>query len=650
MSALALPAMGLATRAAQGLPALFPDLARRSPSAEVSLLESTGYAVPGKGAARYISDALCDAALLAGHPRFVFQTENGRIFRLLPQAGAFAVEQGGAAGDGAVNDQPAIQAAIDYAHAVGASEVRFEAHLYRLHCTPRISPAEDKRAEDGHPLVVRASIALRGCAAQRTVFDFRALDGGDPESDYQLVATSGSDPTLAVWRGGGLLLQGDVSDPGAGNRSIGRLELDRLVLKGNRQHTGAYEWPADAQTGDGWDITDKALWLQDCFAGEIICRDTDMTGWKGEIFFTAGEADAVERIELKRCRFATSNGSALNPGVDAEILAVDSSFGDCFQAQEDVAKNRAIYRNCTWHDCDAMGLGSGSANGVYYAQAYPTRDETLAPPLTLLENCEFRDIRSLRFASWVRGSIRTIDCGISLNGGEALALRDTDLTIESWLDRKTGIHALEFYGVDSLTEPVPGAPAGIYKLPPSNVRIRIAHHRTRYAQEQGHQWLGCFWTGYIDRSCELHVAGANAGGGVPHGGATPVSMPRVTYAASEPTSNFWPRGWYKLPQVSGPGELLPCAPLMTVEMTSGILADMTLARTPLGGADHGYVDGQRIRFVKDGATGAIRFVKGASNSFGVRETRVLDNAYDWIEFSYNRDWQRWEEEAFFSDA
>ena len=650
MSALTFPAMGLANRVAQALPTLFSALSDRTPPPEIVRIETTGHSLCGKGAGSYISDDLCDAALLAAHPRFVVRTGNGRIFRLLPDRASLSVEQGGAAGDGTTNDQPVIQAAIDYAHAIGASEVRFEAESYRIDCPPRLSPAEATRAEDGHPLVVRRSIALRGLAAARTTLDFRALDGAAPEIDYQLVATSGANPTLAVWRGGGLYLQGDVPNPGAGNRSIGRLELDRLILKGNRQHTGAYEWPADAQTGDGWDITDKALWVQDCFVGEIICRDTDMVGWKGEIFFTAGEADAVERIELHNCRFATSNGSALNPGVDAEILAVDCSFGDCFQAQEDVAKTRAIYRNCTWHDCDAMGLGSGSTNGVLYAQAYPTRDESAAPPMTLLENCEFRDIRSLRFASWVRGSICTVDCSISLNGGDALALRDTDLAIESWLDRKTGIHALEFYGVDSLTEPMPGAPVGIYKQPPSNVRIRIAHRRTRYAQEQGNQWLGCFWTGYLDRSCELHVSGATAGGGVPNGGAAPLSMPRVTYAAAEPTSNYWPRGWYKLPQITGSGEIVPCAPRMTVQMASGIIADMTLARTPLGGADHGYVDGQRIRLVKEDATGSIRFTKGASNSFGVRETRVLDNAYDWIEFSYNRDWQRWEEEAFFSDA
>ena len=650
MSALALPALGLARRASEALPALFTNLPHRSPAADIVQLESTGHSANGKGAARYIADALCDEVLLAAHPRFVFRCANGRIFRLLPDSGSLSVEQGGAVGDGQADDQPAIQAAIDYAHAVGAAELRFEAATYRLHCPVRTSPAEDKRAEDGHPLVVRQSLTLRGCAAVRTVLDFRALNGGDPEAEVQRVPTSASDPSPAVWRGGGLYLQGDPTDPGPGNRTIARLELNRLIFNGNRQRTGAYEWPADPATGDGWDITDKALWLQDCFVGEIVCRDVDMVGWKGEILFTAGEAAALERLELQRCKLATSNGSALNPGVDVEILAVDCSFGDCFQAQEDVAKTRAIYRNCTWHDCDAMGLGSGSCDGVYYAQAWPTRDISQAPPLTLLDNCEFRDIRFLRFASWVRGSIRTVDCTLYLNGNEALALRDTDLTVEAWLDRRTGIRALEFYGVDTLTEPVPNAPDGIYKLPPSQVRLRVSHRRTRHAAERGHQWLGSLWSGYIEPTCELHFAGEAMGGGNANGGATPVSMPRVTQTAFQPTTSYWARGWYLLPPITGAGEIVPTAPFMSVGVASEIVADMVLARTPLGGPDYGYADGQRIRLVKHGAAGSIRFVKGASNSFGVNATRELTEPYDWIEFGYNREWQRWEEEAFFSGA
>ena len=650
MSALALPALGLASRAAQALPALFADLAQRSPPPDVHRLESTGHAEPGKGAASYISDALCDDALLLAHPRFVFRTANARIFRLLPTANSLSAEQGGASGNGLVNDQPAIQAAIDYAHAAGARTLRFENERYRVDCPLRTSPALNKRAEDGHPLVIRRSLTLEGCAPGRTVFDFRGIDGEDPESDWQLVPSSASNAALAVWRGGGIYLQGDAGDPGKGRRRIARLEIARIVLRGNRRNTGAWTYPADPVSGDGWDVTDRGVWVQDCYVGEIRMRDCDITGFKGELFYLAGTAPAVEKVVLEKCRFATSNGSAFNPSVDCEILASDCSFGDCFQAQEDIVKTRAVYRNCTWHDCDHMGLGSGPANGVYYALPYPTRDPGAPPPVTLLDNCEFRAIRSLRFQSWVRGRIRTIDTTVSLNGEDALALRDTDLEIEAWLDRANGIHALALVGTSSLTQPVPGAPPGIYKLPPANIRLHLSHHRTEQARANGHEWLGSYWTGYLHRSCQLHVEGDCAGNRLPNGGTDPLSMPLVTYERGRYTSRSWARGWFKLPAIAAAGEITPCAPYMTVQMANDSVADMTLRRTPTGGADYGYSDGQRIRIVKHDATGSIRFVKGASSAFAVRETRVLDHAYDWIAFSYNRDWQRWEEEGFFSDA
>lgn len=649
MNVLALPALGLANRAIQALPASFADLALRHPPTEIVRLDSTGHTAPGKGAARYVADDLCDSALLAAHPRFVFATANGRIFRLMPEAGSLEVEQGGAAGDGVTNDQPAIQAAIDYAEAIGASELRFESERYRIDCPARISPWLDTRAEDGHPIVIRHSLALRGCAATRSVFDFRALDGADPETNWQLVPTSSTNPALSVWRGGGIFLQGETSNPAPAGRRLACVRLDRLALLGNRARTGAYAFPADPLTGDGWDETDKALWAQDCYLGEIIVRDTDMIGWKGEIFYLAGATDSVERVELQRCRFAKSNGSAFNPGVDAEILAVDCSFGDCFQAQEDTGKNRAIYRNCTWHDCDHTGLGSGPCDDIRYNIAYPTRDNAAPPPLTLLENCEFRNIRSVLIASWVRGSIRTVDATVVLDGTATMALRDVSLKIDAQIDRMPTNHALCLYGIANLEEPVPGAPIGIFRQPPTNVHIELTHSRSQLARESGREWLGCTWNGYIDHSCSLNVAGEFQSGRVPNGGDNPISMPLVAFAGRA-SSAHWAHGWHLHPALSADSEIKPSAPLMAIHLQEGIIADVSLARLPAGGAQFGFGDGQIIRLAKEGATGTIRFAKGASSGFAVRETRVLSNPYDWIEFTYNREWQRWEESGFFSDA
>lgn len=651
MTGLALPALGLAQQAIQAMPALFADLHGRVIPPACQRIESIGHARAGCGAASYVCDALSTPALAAEHPRFAFRDAGGRIFRLLPEGGSVAVEQGGAAGDGETDDQGAVQAAIDYAEAIGASEVRFGSPAYRIDCPARASPADRTHAADGHPLVVRRSLILRGSSAVPTVLDFRAPGGADPETNWQTVpATASPGASQAVWRGGGLFVLGELADPGAAPRRIARLELHRLILQGNRRHTGRYAFPADPATGDGWDITDKALWLQDCYAGTIVCRDVAMIGWKGEIFYLAGAANAVEEVRLDRCRFETGNASAFNPSVDARIVARDCRFGDCFQAQEDVAKTAAHYRDCTWFDCDHMGLGSGPCDGVLHNSQYPTRDPLRPVPQTLLDGCEFSNIRSLAFASWVRGSIRTIDTTVTLDGKNAMALRDTDLAVEAWLDRKAGIHALALVGPDSLTDPVPGAPEGTFRLPPTQVRVRIAHHRTALAEEAGREWLGCYWTGYIARTCSIAVSGNVAGGRLPNGGVAPLSMPRVTYSDGEATSQSWPRGWFRLPTIGASGEIAPAAPLMTIEAAGEIAADLTLARTPAGGAAFGYADGQRIRFVKQGGNGTLRFVKGAADGTAVIATRVLASSYDWIEFTYNRDWQRWEERGFFTGA
>ena len=40
----------------------------------------------------------------------------------------------------------------------------------------------------------------------------------------------------------------------------------------------------------------------------------------------------------------------------------------------------------------------------------------------------------------------------------------------------------------------------------------------------------------------------------------------------------------------------------------------------------------------------------STDGTAVIATRVLASSYDWIEFTYNRDWQRWEERGFFTGA
>lgn len=646
MSALGLAALGMASRTAQLQPALYAELANRSPAADVLTLESGGYGEAGKGAARYVADALASAALAAAHPRFAFRTANDRYFRLMPDAGAFSVEQGGATGNGVADDRDAIQDAIDYAEAIATRELRFEGAHYRIHCPLRSSPAEDMRAEDGRPLIVRSSLTMRGCAAARTVLDFRAHGGADPDDSWQVVATSASDPSPAVWRGGGLYLQGDATRPDPAVRKIARLELDRLVFQGNRSRTAETAYPANVSTGDGWDVTDRAFWLQDIYVGEVVVSDTDFIGWRGELFYAVGDDDAIERIAMTRCRLLTGNGNAFNLGCDPVVWAEDCEFGDCKIAQEDTGKREGHFRNCLWRDCEFVWIGGGSTNGRFYTYKYPTRDNLAPVPATQFDNCRFEDCGIVWVNSWVSGRIRTVDTVVALGSYHGFALRDVDLEIDAWLDRANGIHALALYGPDTLTQPVEDAPAGVWQLPPRGIRLKVRHFRSALAQQNAREWLGVLWTGYIDRSCRIEVDGEAGNGRSPNGLADPLSFPFVNFGGGNASTAWTAHGYYEVPALSASGPLSPAGPMMAVQVAGENAVAVTLPGVPRGGADYGYADGQTLRIVKQYDAGSITFAKGAAVSMAMVATRVLDKAFDWIELRYNRTLTRWEETGF----
>lgn len=99
---------------------LASTLAWAAVAADVTRVDTIGYAAAGKGAGTYISDTLADAALKAAHPRFCFGPAlGGQYFRLIPEGEKVTFDQGGAVGDGATDDGPAAYAAVKYAEAFG---------------------------------------------------------------------------------------------------------------------------------------------------------------------------------------------------------------------------------------------------------------------------------------------------------------------------------------------------------------------------------------------------------------------------------------------------------------------------------------------------------------------------------------------------
>lgn len=638
-------ARGLARNAQAANPVLFSQLATRHIPANIERIETSGYLEVGRGASTYISDALCDAELLTAHPNFTIKTANNRIFRLLPLNGYILVEQGGATGQSGVNDQPAIQAAIDYAEAVGAAEVHFGQSFYELWCPERISPYKNIHATDGHPIIIRKTLILRGTAAQRSTLDFKGLGGVDPETSWQNIPFDTNNPSDAVWRGGAVFVLGDTG-PAPAELNIEQVELHRLIFTGNRLHTGDHQWPADPIDGDGWDGSDKGFWVQDTHIGDIVMMDTDFIGWKGELLYLVG-ADP-RSLTMERVKLLTTNGTAFNPGVNVPLTVSNCEFGDAFQAQEDTGKRSARYINCLWRDCDRMNIGSGPTDGVLYHYLYPTRDLTTQPPITQLDACEFRNIGQLRIGNWVRGRIRTTDTLLNLTANLFMQLQDIDLEVDAWLDQKNFINPVVLYGPANLTTQINGAPAGEYIKPPTNVHLRLRHFRTRNARDNGRQWKPIQWGGYIEKTCRIIVEGGEFNKAPSPDSLPARSMPFIQLRDYQHTTNYIPHGAVNMAPINADITITPFSPMTLLNVGSETTHNVTLTKNPTGGNSYGYAEGQKVRFYKSGDQGAARFVKGASANVAMSQTRKLDNDHDWIEFTFNQTAERWEESGFYS--
>ena len=150
---------------------LFSQFAVQLIKIGTDIVTTTGHNEIGKGGASYVADALANAAFQAAHPRFVGKSSNSRYFRALPLNGVLTVEIGGAIGDDTANDQPAIQATVAYAEAIGCRSIVFTKPAYRLFCPIRTSDPDGtigQHAYDGRPLVISSVMTLSSSSAGGT--------------------------------------------------------------------------------------------------------------------------------------------------------------------------------------------------------------------------------------------------------------------------------------------------------------------------------------------------------------------------------------------------------------------------------------------------------------------------------------------------
>ena len=456
--------------------------------ASIKAIRTLGYAALGDGGGGlYVDDALSDAALAAAHPRACFVTANGRYFRLLPDAGAVTVERFGALGDPArtyaVNDQPAIQAAITYANTVGIGVVAFGRAEYTVWSKVRTSDPFSY-APDGNALVVTEFVELRGLP-QKTRLNYRGpagqtFQGTTAGTNFQVVLGK-------VWRGHGIFVVGKAVDPGLGKRP--GLRVVNMSLQGGTLGDGDGTWPVPIGTGSGWDITHKGIFIEpDKFTGETYIYRSEIIGFRGEIIYSSNNQQSGA-LFMDDVLLGESNGQAINPAGgfvhcvnirSYNTLACIEGWGGAYGYIEGYFSN--VMGNAS---SIQGGVYNTSGSGSYYKPQIPTVGPFATRPPVLLLNIVIESAqKSVAIGSFLYGKITAIDTVLAVSANETSGtfkegVQDTDLEIVSIVDKANIDSALSITG---------GTAAGSKLV--NRCRYKVRTERTKRAAAAGyiHSW------------------------------------------------------------------------------------------------------------------------------------------------------------------
>lgn len=482
MSALDFGARALALRGAELSPRTFAKLQTVQLGSSLDRVESTGHLVEGLGAAAYVCDQTANAALLAAHPRAVFAGANGRYFRLLGTADGFVTPEmmGCPAYTAGVNQRPYIQAAVDYAKAVGLKGVAFVQETYELWAPVRTGAFTADTDHTGTFIVIDGfACSLIGKHGHRTTLDCKGPNGGNLLTDYQVLnsANYGGD---VIWRGHAVKLTGSASAWATrpADRTLSHVTIRDLVLRTDMVGVRNNAWPAypasrDATRVNCWDTSNKGIYCQqDRHIGDLTIENVDIIGFLGEALYApAYGANGNCKVVVRNVVVKHTNGQALNPNGMASMdvdgfyaencsVGIEGWFGNTF--------GRLV--NAHFKDCNQTQLSGGAGPST------PLRSDSSQPVLGV-GNVIFENCGDIYVGSYVQGSISAIDTRVALVPlGPTALVHNTNLRITSVVHKASPTTAIRYAGYPGVSQVI------------CNTQIHLHAYRSKYAIENGFQF------------------------------------------------------------------------------------------------------------------------------------------------------------------
>lgn len=134
---------------------------------------------------------------------------------------------------------------------------------------------------------------------------------------------------------------------------ISNIQFRYLDINGQAGYTGNHTVLGDPATGDGWDLTHKALALDGAnLIDDILIYGCVLRNWRGEIIYSGG--DRIRKLSVVNTRVYSTNASSISCSgdvlLDRVIVGSRSSHGDVYNGVENFAlgyPQKTIIRNST---------------------------------------------------------------------------------------------------------------------------------------------------------------------------------------------------------------------------------------------------------------------------------------------------------------
>lgn len=368
MNATDIVARAIAVRAAAQLTHTFVELGQAG-LPDTPRIESIGHSGEGWGAATYIADELATEELLAAHPTAVFRTQ-GRVLRLLGTDCWITPEQVGCPPyKPGVNQQPYIQAAINYAQAVGLSGVLLTQAVYELWCPLRRHDLKDEDNHSGSFLLIQGAVSLKSNQAGRTTLHCKGPHGESLQTDHQMLTGTGQGSNV-VWRGPGIKIVAGGVDR---QRTTPDFVRPSVLLQDIALHSDATEggdarsaavYLADRATSPNEGIT----WDHDGTDAVLRIENVSVSGFLGDCISLSNRGAAVGALEFigRNLVLTHSTGCAIAlDGVDTVDIDGLTAERCSLSVAGSIGRNHGRLRNARFRNCGPGTVYGGStADGV----------------------------------------------------------------------------------------------------------------------------------------------------------------------------------------------------------------------------------------------------------------------------------------------